>query len=1171
MAKLALTIVGQVIGNAILPGIGGAIGGAIGGFIGGALFDEPIEGGTVAGPKLNDLAVQSSTYGRPIPVVYGTFRLSGNVIWSPGLVEHVAETRSGGGGGAAKGGGGGGGGTILRRFFYTASFAVMLCEGPATVLQIFADGKLIVDFTADGVEAQIATALTTDMIEVGGGIRIYPGSETQLPDPAIQADIGVADTPAYRGRCYIMFEDLALDDYGNRIPQISAVVTTGTPTELFPRTEVDTNPLAFNWQQASLTPDKRFAHIFSATDPATVAVWDTITETMLFNTEIDLGNLNAGFISPFPVFDGQGFVYLSGRGTSFPDRQVVNGYKADTWELVFSSVPRDTETNFTGSMVITGRGGIDGPQYLHVGSSVVEDGWSVWSVVRGVAILVNDFKINDLVDIPGSPQATSLVMEVSQPTNQTVDGEGFVWGMWSDVATPSDTVYITQHDPATGRPLRIIEVPGSQFSSYMMYDPFTNSIVVQVGDVGMTRYDLDDDVWIGSLNSISTTFDNAFWWNGPLQGNGHFWTMGSTSFQEIDLETMSSIRVIQATSPNNWLSPNALRFGVYSPLTHVIITRSLLNPTLNQFHYLDRLQVGTGTTTLQAVVEDISSRVGLEAGDDIDATALTQIVYGYVLTTRMAARRGIEPLLPIYQFDAMESDHIVKYVNRGGASVVTLTQDDLGATADLAGAVPELVELRAQEPEMPERIDFLYADPGSDFQQFVQHAKRIREAVDTVGKVTFNAPIAFPATVAKQIVEAMLYTAWIERDSFTSAVNWSHIALDPTDIITINLDGVLFRVFITSTTWGADGVLEIDGLADDATSYESNAIGVEPSGVPDQKVTITGSSQFFVMDLPLLQDSDSGLIMYFAAGPFGSEAWPGASIFRALDFGAIDQVWAFAPKLTAVKSGLVGSILADTSNPWVWDRTNTLTVIISSTTLASDTEINVLNGSNGILIGNEIIQYATVVDNGNDTYTLSDLLRGRRGTEWATGTHVRNEAAVILTEETINIKAMSAVELNVEHFYKAATLGSRTLESGLSKAVTYMGRSSMPYSPVCIEGDNLGSPSDWVATWTRRTRIGGDWVDSVDALLSEATEDYQVDIIDETGSPEGVVRTITTSVSAGGSFVDLSPLAGGSVLYSEADQITDFGAPITTLTVRVYQMSEVVGRGVPGEAFLVGA
>ncbi|HEY0282649.1 MAG TPA: glycoside hydrolase/phage tail family protein, partial [Rhizomicrobium sp.] len=48
--------------------------------------------------------------------------------------------------------------------------------------------------------------------------RFYPGDETQLPDPLIEEVEGAA--PAYRGLCYLVFEDMALADFGNRIPQL---------------------------------------------------------------------------------------------------------------------------------------------------------------------------------------------------------------------------------------------------------------------------------------------------------------------------------------------------------------------------------------------------------------------------------------------------------------------------------------------------------------------------------------------------------------------------------------------------------------------------------------------------------------------------------------------------------------------------------------------------------------------------------------------------------------------------------------------------------------------------------------------------------------------------------------------------------------------------------------
>ena len=51
--------------------------------------------------------------------------------------------------------------------------------------------------------------------------RWYPGDEAQEADPFIANTMGAEPTPAYRGTAYVVFEELALDRYGNRLPQLS--------------------------------------------------------------------------------------------------------------------------------------------------------------------------------------------------------------------------------------------------------------------------------------------------------------------------------------------------------------------------------------------------------------------------------------------------------------------------------------------------------------------------------------------------------------------------------------------------------------------------------------------------------------------------------------------------------------------------------------------------------------------------------------------------------------------------------------------------------------------------------------------------------------------------------------------------------------------------------------
>ena len=139
----------------------------------------------------------ASTEGAAIPRVYGRARLSGQVIWATNLEEVVStQTQSSGG----KGMGGASGSTSETTYSYFANFAVGLSEGPiGAVMRVWADGKPL-DLT-------------------GLTVRTYIGDETQTADPLIVAKDG--DAPAYRGLAYVVFERLPLENFGNRIPQLS--------------------------------------------------------------------------------------------------------------------------------------------------------------------------------------------------------------------------------------------------------------------------------------------------------------------------------------------------------------------------------------------------------------------------------------------------------------------------------------------------------------------------------------------------------------------------------------------------------------------------------------------------------------------------------------------------------------------------------------------------------------------------------------------------------------------------------------------------------------------------------------------------------------------------------------------------------------------------------------
>ncbi len=203
MATLVLgaagTAIGGSIGGAILgvsaATVGGLIGSTIGSVVDSWIVSSLAPAQRIEGPRLDTLRITSATEGAVIPRLYGRMRMGGNIIWATDFREETRTTTQGGKGG-------GGGKVKTTEYLYYASFAVALCEGPITGIgRIWADGKL--------------------MDTAGITWRWYPGDEAQTADPFIAARMGAANTPAYRGTAYVVFEDLPLGDYGNRIPQLS--------------------------------------------------------------------------------------------------------------------------------------------------------------------------------------------------------------------------------------------------------------------------------------------------------------------------------------------------------------------------------------------------------------------------------------------------------------------------------------------------------------------------------------------------------------------------------------------------------------------------------------------------------------------------------------------------------------------------------------------------------------------------------------------------------------------------------------------------------------------------------------------------------------------------------------------------------------------------------------
>jgi hypothetical protein len=211
---------GGLIGS-LFPGPGTAIGmmlgGTLGGFVGNALFPIKLDKDHPPPPKPRENRQQVSTFGAPIPVVYGSGRLAGNIIWMDRIETTWLQSKHRQDG--------------VRYYehtlLYTTSFAVAFCEGPVeSISRIWINNEIFVDYRnptgeyfPSGSEELAIGNFETSVALSEIYYRIHLGSQDQEADPTISAAIGATDNPAYRGVCYIVFMNFPIGEF-NGLPKV---------------------------------------------------------------------------------------------------------------------------------------------------------------------------------------------------------------------------------------------------------------------------------------------------------------------------------------------------------------------------------------------------------------------------------------------------------------------------------------------------------------------------------------------------------------------------------------------------------------------------------------------------------------------------------------------------------------------------------------------------------------------------------------------------------------------------------------------------------------------------------------------------------------------------------------------------------------------------------------
>jgi hypothetical protein len=1076
--QIAGGLIGGVIGF-FNPVLGWQVGAQVGIMLGGLL--DPPKGPTMVGPRLSDLTIQTSTYGTVIPRVYGTVALYGNVFWLENnqIKETVVKKKSGGKGGSK---------TKTKTYVNYATFAVGLCKGPIVgVKRIWIKGKLYYD--AGSWDLATITASNA----AAAGFAIYLGTDTQLPDSRMQATIGAANTPAYRGLAYIVFYDLPLAEYGETIAGAQVKV------ELMQQAQIDIYP----YRTFSLPSDQDY-------EPPVHdgSVWCTVDTNKHATYSADGLNWTRSLITS-GYFPTARFISTDGAGTLL----VAGGG---------SELYRSTNHGVTWAQVVIISGGLDycawnGKEFL-----MIEEGFG-GSFHR-------------------SKDGLGWTAETPRPGGDiwpaSAFAESLIWhpqtSHWYIFCNGNRTIY---RSPSGFGGSWVAVYTAEATSNNFTFSCIHKGRILFSG-VGTT---------LGLYQpSMIWSDDGVTWTHSPVPIRGQMTSDGVNMWLVATRDPRYS-----ADGVTGWVAYTPPAQGVTN--TYWMASKdgfTLFTPREGQFGFLVQpVLVSPTPGQLSALVHSECMQSGILQPTDINTAALTSAVRGYTVATNGSIRAALTQPAAAWPFDVVQRGYKVVFVPRGGASVVTIDQNDLDARSDGTAPGVQITSSREMDSQLPRRLVIKHLDFDREFDIGEQYAERLN--TDAVNEETQELAIVLTAGEAAGKSEVLLYMRWLERYDLAFTLPATYNQLEPADVVTLETPegNVLLR--LTAINYTSDGRLECKAKYAGQAVYTPAALGVSPVVTGPTTISATGKSEYVLLDVPYLHpaQADPG----FLAAMYGMAAgWPGGVLIRTDDAGTTwNDLQAFDPPGSDVGSATntIGTVDSRT-----WDKSSLLSVTMLNGSLSSTTELAVLNGENYFAYGDtgrwEIIGVQNCVLVSGKSYTLHDMLRGRAGTEWAMSTHQIGDTLVSLSLTDVTAIGMSAATIGLSREYRGITYGN-DIDTDVDLQFSYVGVNLECLSPVYFRGYKTVASNDWNLDWVRRSRMDGEWRDLVDAGLSETSEAYEVDIFSD-GTFATVKRTITAATQ--------------SCTYTSAQQVTDFGGNQATIYARVYQLSSVVGRGYPATA-----
>ena len=1077
-------------------------------------------------PDVAELSMTTAQEGVSISDALGTTKATGNIIWyGKNRVVEIRESQPSGGKG-----GGGGGGEYVSGYQYHLSWAMGLCAGEVdAIYAIYFNDDLVwtgdLERPGSGGEETITLGVDIDYPDYGGAVyepemttigsaTVYFGTEDQVANADMTAELALdsKSNPAYRGLCYLYFDDVYIGSF-NRCPTVK-IVFRKTPT------------YSFSGDKTIGTYDYNAAH----------ALWHVFSD-MIGLPESYLNSTAFASVASTLLSDGIGIGVLFNRQQS-----------AETYiESILSHI---------GGLIRYGNDGTFHAKLLRDDENLVD-----------LPIITEDEMLDDL-----QLSRSSWLDTINEIKIQYVRRTGEITGAdteWT-ARTPNDlqvsalAAFNGKLYGLTAKGAKLYEWNDSD--AWIEVAPYINVAYSFLGEC-LQEYNLELYAGTSAAGLHKWNGVNAWTYVGVATGiqemavratdlflahcnpsppayDGYLSKYNGVSITTVATSTNRRVFGIAVFNGSVYVSTEGaggsgdgilLVWDEATSLTQAAGAYAGSSNIQNLCVYGGKLYGGTGVGMLLewdgVSAWTLAAPALVAHGAILSLIVFNSSLYGSSINGGLLKWNDVDAWTEI--IDTVSTDSI--------ESIAEYNSRIYGS--ELHQGVEDTKKLQEWFPGITEAMDFvpaelMIADPAN--QELVN---RISHRTIKAGLFTTTADASW---AADRFLKAGAYP--LAQVSFPA--NRDVFRYDPGDLFILtytaySISGMVCRV-VNLTEAGAESeditihaIEDVDYIGSEIswTAAEGEGTGLDTS--------IDDLSDLDVFEAPYVLAGDELRVVTVACRKKGNEL--GYVVYISPDniaFAKINLCTVYTPFGTLVATYGITNAMDDEGSFQIEFSDESNTDIMETIT-----RIDLFEGVNLAVLNGEIISFQTITPVSGTTFQFENILRGRFDTEIVS--HAAGERFWFLSSGLFGIFDHSTLQAEEDRYFKMVPYNHRfsgrlSTASGVMESIT--GRAHTPYRPINLQSDGGGirpkytSGNDIVLSWRSRIR-GADWAD-FEATAPPTWEGYfEVEV----WVSSVLVRT-TTAIDA------------VTWTYTNAMNVADNGTPASSIEFKLLNYISETGR-----------